>query len=81
MCLVYLYSNTFKHMELLFKILGIFVHLALSAIFIDMLGSLMSQQQSIFITLFEGLLLSLIMISILLHVKHLFFYFKKHTKQ
>jgi len=81
MRLVYLYSNTLKNMELLFKILGAFVHLALSAIFIDMLGSLMSQQQSIFITLFEGLLLSLIMISIILHTKHLFFYFKKQTKQ
>jgi hypothetical protein len=68
-------------MELLFKILWFFVHIALSAIFIDMLGSLMSQQQDIFITLFEGLLLSLIMISILLHVKHLFLYFKKQTKQ
>ncbi len=28
-------SNTIKHMELTFKILGVFVHLALSAIFID----------------------------------------------
>jgi len=68
-------------MELTFKILGFFIHLALSAIFIDMLGSLMSQQQSIFITLFEGLVLSLIMVSIILHTKHLFLYFKKQTKQ
>lgn len=68
-------------MQLLFKILGFLVHISLSAIFIDMLGSLMSQQQSVFITLAEGLVVSLIMISILLHVKHLFLYFKKQTNQ
>lgn len=68
-------------MESLFKILGFFAHLGLSAIFIDMLGSLMSQQQNIFITLAEGLAVSLIMISILLHVKHLILHFKKQTKQ
>jgi hypothetical protein len=68
-------------MELLFKILWFIAHLAFSAIFCDMLGSLMSQQQSIFITLFEGVILLLIIISILLHVKHLFLYIKKQINQ
>lgn len=67
-------------MESVFKILWFFVHLAFSAIFMDMLGSLMSQQQSILLTLGEGLIYSLVIISIILHTKHLIIHFKKQTK-
>ena len=64
-------------MNILFRLIAIFVHLSLSAIFIDFLGDQMSQQQNIFITLFEGLILSLIMVSIILHAKNFILSFKK----
>ena len=64
-------------MKILFRLIAIFVHLSLSAIFIDFLGDQMSQQQNIFITLFEGLILSLIMVSIILHAKNFILSFKK----
>lgn len=68
-------------MQLVLKILWFFVHLSLVAIIANMLGSLMSQRQSVFITLGEGVLLSLVIISIFLHAKNLIIYFKKQTKQ
>ena len=65
-------------MKLVLSIILFLAHLALSAILINFVGEWMSQQINILLVLLLGLVLSAIMISIIYHVKHLYFVIKKH---
>jgi hypothetical protein len=67
-------------MKLIFKGLLLMLQIALSAIFIDFLGAQMSQRQNIFLTLFEGLIVSLVIILIILNIKNFILTFKKQTQ-
>jgi hypothetical protein len=67
-------------MKLIFKGLLLMLQIALSAIFIDFLGTQMSQRQNIFLTLFEGLIVSLVIILIILNIKNFILTFKKQTQ-
>lgn len=54
-----------------FKFIRLIVHLSLSAIAIDFLGDIMSENNNIFLILGGGLLISLIILSIIYHVRNL----------
>ena len=65
-------------MKLVLSIILFLTHLALSAILINFVGEWMSQQINFLLVLLLGLVLSGIMISIIYHVKHLYFVIKKN---
>jgi hypothetical protein len=67
-------------MKIIFKLVLLIVHLGLSAILIDFLGSQMSERQNIFLTLFEGLVVVLILISLIVNIKNFILTFKKQTQ-
>ena len=65
-------------MKLVLSIILFLIHLAVSGIVINFVGEWMSKQINILIVLLLGLVLSGIMISIIYHVKHLYFVIKKN---
>ena len=58
-------------MNLAFKLMGLIVHLSLSAIAVDFIGDFMSEKNDIFLILGGGLLIYLIILSIIYHVRNL----------
>jgi hypothetical protein len=63
-------------MKLLFTIIGFIVHISLSAIAIDLIGSFMSENNNILIILGDGLLIFIILATIVYHTKHVIKVFK-----
>ena len=58
-------------MNLAFKLMGLIVHLSLSAIALDFIGDFMSEKNDIFLILGGGILIYLIILSIIYHVRNL----------
>ena len=58
-------------MNLAFKLMGLIVHLFLSAIAVDFIGDFMSEKNDIFLILGGGILIYLIILSIIYHVRNL----------
>jgi hypothetical protein len=58
-------------MNLAFKLMGLIVHLSLSAIAVDFIGDFMSERNDIFLILGGGILIYLIILSIIYHVRNL----------
>jgi len=58
-------------MNLAFKLMGLIVHLFLSAIAVDFIGDFMSERNDIFLILGGGILICLIILSIIYHVRNL----------
>jgi hypothetical protein len=58
-------------MNLAFKLMGLIVHLSLSAIAVDFIGDFMSEKNDIFLILGGGILIYLIILSIIYHVRKL----------
>lgn len=58
-------------MEQAYKFIRLIVHFVLSAILIDFIGDFMSENNNIFLILGGGLLISLIILSIIYHVRNL----------
>jgi len=58
-------------MKLAFKLMGLIVHLSLSAIAVDFIRDFMSEKNDIFLILGGGILIYLIILSIIYHVRNL----------